>query len=73
MDEIIDEELQDKIESYENDLEEVENDIQSCMTRAQTLDIERKQESGTLEKLQKKRKKIEDKIRYYKEKAGVKQ
>lgn len=68
----IDEEIMNKIEDYENDLDALEEEISSSCTRCQILDIERNSEHNNIERLQKKRKNLEIKINKYKSIAGIK-
>ena len=55
-------EIEDRIESYDNELDLVDDEISANMFRIQSLSIELDAEKQGLAKLQTKRKKIEHKI-----------
>jgi hypothetical protein len=68
---MIDEDLDEKIEGYENDLDLIEDEIRNCTMKIQQLDIERQSEAEGLKKLQNKRSRIEIKLKKYQDLANI--
>lgn len=60
-------EIEEKVEYYEELLDVVEQEIADSLMRSNQLDLERHAESDKMGKLQKRRAKIESKLKKYQE------